>query len=83
MILHIVAVALLLITVILRDILLLISHQNTFNMASNITLSVDLWLIVVFFLSQCTLLYILNQIIMKYQSCEFMQQLLMSNSEKN
>ena len=83
MILHIVAVALLLITVILRDILMLISHQNTFNMASNITLSVDLWLIVVFFLSQCTLLYILNQIIMKYQSCEFMQQLLMSNSEKN
>lgn len=75
MILHIVAVALLLITVILRDILLLISHQNTFNMASNITLSVDLWLIVVFFLSQCTLLYILNQIIMKYQSREFMQQL--------
>jgi mannitol/fructose-specific phosphotransferase system IIA component (Ntr-type) len=83
MILHIVAVALLLITVILRDILMLISHQNTFNMASNITLSVDLWLIVVFFLSQCTLLYILNQIIMKYQSREFMQQLLMSNSEKN
>jgi hypothetical protein len=75
MILHIVAVALLLITVILRDILMLISHQNTFNMASNITLSVDLWLIVVFFLSQCTLLYILNQIIMKYQSREFMQQL--------